>query len=169
MAKIKIVNNSKTNIGFSFGFIFRGKQLLVEESRLNASDKRMIAAKNLLVVKEGDPMPVSKPEPKKEPVKEEGKINVPENKGAPEKVDAVTPVPTPEPPKQSAPPVVESKPVPPEPTPAPQSEETSKPKLTSEQLEAMTKTELKELAKDLKVDKRSRKDMIAKILESQGA
>jgi len=164
MSRVRIRNTSTSNIGFSFGFLFRGQQSLVEESRLSEGDKRMIAAKKLVVEPEKMPMP--------EPVKEEVKSNVPENKGAPEGINEIPPAPVKPPIPSAVPttpvaPVVEPGPVAPAAAPAVESATPAKPKHTEAQLKELSKKELKELSKGLGADGRSRGSMIAKILESQ--
>jgi hypothetical protein len=124
----------------------------------------MIVAKKLVVEPEKMPMP--------EPVKEEVKSNVPENKGAPEGINEIPPAPVKPPIPSAVPttpvaPVVEPGPVAPAAAPAVESATPAKPKHTEAQLKELSKKELKELSKGLGADGRSRGSMIAKILESQ--
>jgi hypothetical protein len=168
MARLRVKNTSTSNIGFSFGFLFKGSQALVEESRLSEGDRRMISSKKLFVEPEFPSVVKEKevPEEVKPEIKEEVKVNVPENKGTVETVNPVasTPVATAQPAPVKP---VEPGPVPAAPVAATQPEASVKSKFTEEQLKAKTKAELKELSKGLGADGRKRADMIAKILGAQ--
>ena len=129
----------------------------------------MIASKKLVVEPENLPMAESvNPEVvKPEPVKEEVKVNVPENKGAPAEDSAAVSLAPVVAPTQASEPTVEPGPVAPVATPAVEPAIPVKLKYTEVQLKELSKKELKELSKDLGADGRSRNNMIAKILESQ--
>lgn len=179
MAKVRVRNTSNTNLGFSFSFLSKGQQCIINEGQITDADRRLMHAKGIEVskIEEINPAPVAsmvKPavfEKKEKPVpeKEESVPNVPSHD------TMVTPadVKAPDPAKPIK--LDEPKPVPvsvPAPAPAPEPVSAApvpevKTIYTREQLEAMNKAQLKGLVKGMQVDKRNRNEMVNKILESQ--
>ena len=171
MAKLRIRNTSNTNLGFSCGFLFKGQSLVINEERVSAADHRMISAKGLEVTKVDEVLPAPTPSMVKPEVfgkkKEEGPSDATSKTvAAPVNVQAAPlqePVVTPDPAK----PVQLDGPKPEAPV-APASAPAEPKVHTREQLEAMSKAQLKNLVQNAQVDKRNRGEMINKILELQG-